>query len=165
MYKFLAVLFLMAVAVYYCRSVALLFFHSHPCHFQPSQSIGKSLRETTTTGTFARHGLLLLVVRCGYSRNVNVDVIRRHRFTEEYRDILFSKILGEIKRMRKQCIPGLPPAIEGLGTRLRSSVEAAGPSLAQASQATHMDTIYTDTQTNRDLLQGGSYLRYAGTSH
>ena len=51
-------------------------------------------------------------------RNVNVDVIRRHRFTEEYRDILFSKILGEIKRMRKQCIPGLPPAIEGLGTRL-----------------------------------------------
>ena len=48
---------------------------------------------------------------------------------------------------------------------LRSSVEAAGPSLAQASQATHMDTIDTDTQTNRDLLQGGSYLRYAGTSH
>ena len=47
-----------------------------------------------------------------------MDVIRRHRFTEEYRDILFSKILGEIKRMRKQCIPGLPPAIEGLGTRL-----------------------------------------------
>ena len=29
----------------------------------------------------------------------------------------------------------------------------------------HMDTIDTDTQTNRDLLQGGSYLRYAGTSH
>ena len=48
---------------------------------------------------------------------------------------------------------------------LRSSVEAAGPSSAQASQATHMDTIDTDTQTNRDLLQGGSYLRYAGTSH
>ena len=47
-----------------------------------------------------------------------MDDIRRHRFTEEYRDILFSKILGEIKRMRKQCIPGLPPAIEGLGTRL-----------------------------------------------
>ena len=47
-----------------------------------------------------------------------MDVIRRHRFTEEYRDILFSKILGEIKRMRKQCIPGLPLAIEGLGTRL-----------------------------------------------
>ena len=44
---------------------------------------------------------------------------------------------------------------------LRSSVEAAGPSSAQASQATHMDTIDTDTQTNRDLLQGGSYLRYA----
>ena len=43
-------------------------------------------------------------------------------------------------------------------------MEAAGPSLAQASQATHMDTIDTDTQTNRDLLQGGSYLRYAGTS-
>ena len=40
-------------------------------------------------------------------------------------------------------------------------MEAAGPSLAQA----HMDTIDTDTQTNRDLLQGGSYLRYAGTSH
>ena len=40
-----------------------------------------------------------------FYRNVNVDVIRRHRFTEEYRDILFSKILGEIKRMRKQCIP------------------------------------------------------------
>ena len=58
---------------------------------------------------------LLLVVHCGSSRNVNVDVIRRHRFTEEYR--LFSKILGEIKRMRKQCIPGLSPAIEGLGTR------------------------------------------------
>ena len=32
---------------------------------------------------------------------------------------------------------------------LRSSVEAAGPSSAQASQATHMDTIDTDTQTNR----------------
>ena len=47
---------------------------------------------------------------------------------------------------------------------LRSSVEAAGPSSAQASQATHMDTIDTDTQTNRDLLRG-SYLRYAGTSH
>ena len=43
--------------------------------------------------------------------NVNVDVIRRHCFTEEYRDILFSKILGEIKRMREQCIPGLPLAI------------------------------------------------------
>ena len=61
--------------------------------------------------------VLLLVVRCG-SRNVHVDVIRRLRFTEEYQDILFSKILGEIKRMRKQCIPGLPSAIEGLGTRL-----------------------------------------------
>ena len=36
-------------------------------------------------------------------------------------------------------------------------MEAAGPSSAQASQATHMDTIDTDTQTNRDLLQGGSY--------
>ena len=49
-----------------------------------------------------------------------MDVIRRHRFTEEYRDILFSKILGEIKHMDKQCIPGLPPAtaIEGLGMRL-----------------------------------------------
>ena len=46
-----------------------------------------------------------------------------------------------------------------------SSVEAVGPSSAQASQATHMDTIDTDTQTNRDLLQGGSYLRYARTSH
>ena len=34
---------------------------------------------------------------------------------------------------------------------LRSSVEAAGPSSAQASQATHMDTIDTDTQTNRDF--------------
>ena len=33
-----------------------------------------------------------------------MDVIRRHRFTEEYRDILFSKIF--------------PPAIEGLRTRL-----------------------------------------------
>ena len=31
-------------------------------------------------------------------------------------------------------------------------MEAAGPSSAQASQATHMDTIDTDTQTNRDLL-------------
>ena len=49
--------------------------------------------------------------------------------------------------------------------RSSASVEAAGPSSAQASQATHMDTIDTDTQTNRDLLQGGSYLRYAGTSH
>ena len=39
-------------------------------------------------------------------------------------------------------------------------MEAAGPSSAQSSQATHMDTIDTDTQTNRDLLQGGSYLRY-----
>ena len=49
--------------------------------------------------------------------------------------------------------------------RYSASVEAAGPSSAQASQATHMDTIDTDTQTNRDLLQGGSYLRYAATSH
>ena len=33
-------------------------------------------------------------------------------------------------------------------------MEAAGPSSAQAR---HMDTIDTDTQTNRDLLQRGSY--------
>ena len=32
-------------------------------------------------------------------------------------------------------------------------MEVAGPSSGQASQATHMDTIDTDTQTNRDLLQ------------
>ena len=54
-----------------------------------------------------------------------MDVIRRHRLTEEYRDILFSKILGEIKRMRKQCIPGLPPTIEGLGTRLHAPLLSA----------------------------------------
>ena len=58
------------------------------------------------TGTFDCYSSFVAVFR-----NVNVDVIRHHRFTEEYRDI----------RMRKQCIPGLPPAIEGLGTRLTRS--------------------------------------------
>ena len=61
------------------------------------------------------------------ARNVNV---RRHSASSFHGDILFSNLFGEIKRMRKQCVPGLPPAMEGLGTRLQSYQTNSGGELA-----------------------------------